>query len=826
MRYAVAVLLLSAGLALPRVEGRDTPIPGWFDLPVPGGAGTMAALGIPVEERALSLPILARAAQDADSRAALSPERMTQILAAVTVPSAGEVTEVESIVVPAPLDAETWRELLALKPDDDLFTRFLADKEALLLAAAIMSTDDTVRALLSRDRGLLRFLYRDGLGAFSVVARRLRVDGGRLVVPGGTGADQIWERLVGASPARPSDFLRALVSRDEGRLAWYFDTLGGMDEERLAAAWPSGSPSARREHANTLYESFRDSSPQWKLAEQPYRRHYPDPWTVIMLSELRNGKVAGPLAEPLSSLVKSTTTGTLRERREKVEAFFLGQRVFSNPARTELADIAMVLDSFGRYRALLLALERMEITDVRTWAAAVKAARHVTESANDRHESLAVFQAVVGLLERIRHLRTIDVATADRLIQSLADTVQRNDRVIQSIATWLKASFVPQLPPLERPDAWTGKTAYESILLQALGGPRERHKPSIEWEGLSYAVDVVAAEHERLRAVRARLPSPGLDAALDSGTPRELADALTALVYTSALGDPEGAVALSREIALRHDLGLDGTSIIRDQRPWGTPEERQGLGPWHVQGALIGLDLALSRLALRRLTDEQMPAEPALTLNDFGTLTRTVVAMVPFELADADRDELANAIARGRQRVTDAGGDIKKVDALARQVHVSAVTRQLLPWLASRQPEGVAEVFTLRDLMWLGRPTLSRKQLDRWGVAAEGLDGRRVTAMPPPAPWEDFAGRSDAGQVATQVPDLTLRLVEETARLKLPAVLIPSLLAFAVNDYWHDVRARFGDDWWRMTRQARALDSTRVEDYVAALTGNGPLRAR
>ena len=72
------------------------------------------------------------------------------------------------------------------------------------------------------------------------------------------------------------------------------------------------------------------------------------------------------------------------------------------------------------------------------------------------------------------------------------------------------------------------------------------------------------------------------------------------------------------------------------------------------------------------------------------------------------------------------------------------------------------------------------------------------------------------------MPDLTLRLVEETARLRLPAQLIPSLLAFAVNDYWHDVQARFGDDWWRMTRQARDLGSARVEDYVAALTWQRP----
>jgi hypothetical protein len=135
-------------------------------------------------------------------------------------------------------------------------------------------------------------------------------------------------------------------------------------------------------------------------------------------------------------------------------------------------------------------------------------------------------------------------------------------------------------------------------------------------------------------------------------------------------------------------------------------------------------------------------------------------------------------------------------------------------------------MFALRDLLWLGQPQLDPAELDRWGVAGDGIDGRRVLAMPRPASWEDYGGRSEAGQMATQVPDLTLRLVEETAQLRLPASLVPGMLAFALEDYWHDVRARFADDWPRLTRQAASLSSTRIEDYVAALTGSGPLRTQ
>jgi hypothetical protein len=153
-------------------------------------------------------------------------------------------------------------------------------------------------------------------------------------------------------------------------------------------------------------------------------------------------------------------------------------------------------------------------------------------------------------------------------------------------------------------------------------------------------------------------------------------------------------------------------------------------------------------------------------------------------------------------------------------------TRQLLPWMTSRQREAVPQAFSLRDLLWLGKPALSREALDRWGVAADGLDGRRVLAMPGPASWEDYAGRSEIGQVTTQVPDLTLRLAQETARLRLPAQLVPALLAFALEDYWHEARARFADDWPRLTRHAAAVSTSRIHDYVAALAGGGPLRAQ
>jgi hypothetical protein len=91
--------------------------------------------------------------------------------------------------------------------------------------------------------------------------------------------------------------------------------------------------------------------------------------------------------------------------------------------------------------------------------------------------------------------------------------------------------------------------------------------------------------------------------------------------------------------------------------------------------------------------------------------------------------------------------------------------------------------------------------------------------MPAAEPWERHGGRTDTGRMAAQSVELLLRLAEDTAALRLPAVLIPSLMAYAVQDHIHDVRARMQDDWPAMVRAADRLPRMRVEDYVAALAG-------
>ncbi len=856
-----------------------TPVPGFFDLPVTGGTATFDMLGLRPEERGSAIALLARSMFGQGGSAAERVAGARRFIAELAVPgnTAAADNESQPVTIAVPLTADHWRDLLALQGRGDLFAALIANRSVLLVCAGAMNTDASVRSLLERDRGLLRYIAKAAPAAFWAVARSLKLDKGargaqgaqgaqgaeRVAVPGGSAAEPIWEALAGEKVTRPAEFLRLLLTRDSGRLAWFYDAVAEMPADRRAHVYGHGPIEMQIEQARLLYATFRSADSNWRIEDHPFLRGVTDPWMVTSQIALANGSVAPPnsqrfweelfergeltrrtlgndramvtafLAESatpvsLAWLAQRIASVAAKERRDRYEMVRFAQAVFPKLSAADSVDVMVALGGYRRYRAMLLALDRMEITTPRVYSRAVEAARRLDDlSGRGRKQSIIAFQAALAILERARMTHAIDVAAAERMVLALADTVEVDNRHMQAITQWMVTSLLDVLPPLVRPDQWTGVTAYESRLLQALAGPPlATNAPTLKWEGLDYRVDYFASEHARIKRIREQLTSPGLDAALAANNDAQVADALLVLIYSPALGDPEGPALLGGDIALRHDFGLEGAAgLRRDTLAWSMPREQVGDGsPWHIEGSLLGLDIALARLALRRLSTDEMPVAPTINLNDQLTLARTARALNPHDLRDTDRDRIVAAIARGRQRVAGAGTNLAGVLALADEAALSAAVKQTLPWTLTRTPELLPALFGLRDFMWLGHPDVPPETLDRWGVYAESLHDRLKTAMPTPIPWENFSGRADGGLIATQFPDLTLRMAEETHRLKLPAQLIPGLLTYATQDFWHDVDSRFPDDWPALARQALALSPSRVEDYVAALAGGGPLR--
>jgi hypothetical protein len=54
---------------------------------------------------------------------------------------------------------------------------------------------------------------------------QISIRSGRVLVPGGPGAENAWKDVVGASPRSPGEFISRLLTRDNGWLASYYDTL-------------------------------------------------------------------------------------------------------------------------------------------------------------------------------------------------------------------------------------------------------------------------------------------------------------------------------------------------------------------------------------------------------------------------------------------------------------------------------------------------------------------------------------------------------------------------------------------------------------------------
>ncbi len=176
-----------------------TPVPGFFDLPVTGGTTTLDMLGLRPEERGAAIALLARSMFNQGGSAAERAAGVRRFITELSVPgnAAAAESSTQPVTIAVPLTADHWRDLLAPQGKGDLFAALLSNRSVLLVCAGAINSDASVRSLLERDRGLLRYITRSAPAAFWIAARSLRLENDRVVVPGGSAADPIWEVLAG-----------------------------------------------------------------------------------------------------------------------------------------------------------------------------------------------------------------------------------------------------------------------------------------------------------------------------------------------------------------------------------------------------------------------------------------------------------------------------------------------------------------------------------------------------------------------------------------------------------------------------------------------------
>jgi hypothetical protein len=546
--------------------------------------------------------------------------------------------------------------------------------------------------------------------------------------------------------------------------------------------------------------------------------------------------------------------------RRRLDTLLFAQRTLAGIADDDVG-VASALRGFIAFPALGLALERIGVTSTAILTRAALRAQALGEIRDHeaRRTATALFQATLGILDRIAQNSGMPDDELAHAVSSLIAVETAPEGYGARIAAWLRTDLSDRraLAAADAPDP------LEDGLLLRMAGPATASagaaadapvvKPelrTVQWEGRAYRVDPTAAEHQRLHRVRQRQGGSTLDAALEateepssaSGAhvagkaagrdariraERALADTLTSILYAAYLGEPDGAALSGGNVAARHDFALTPTMPPRPVGAWRLPvEEFRARSGWRVTGSLLGLDIALARLALRRLDAGTMPPESHLSTSERQTAALTVALLNPYRVTDAGRDEIAAALGRGRSRLAALGSNRDDVERVAVAAGLSEWRREALAWTLTQDPGRTPSALSLLELLWLGAPRPSAAApLDPWGAATLPLTGCACLRMPHARAWEDLSGRPAQGLMATRAADVSLLAADALAARKLPASLAPGIVELAMQDALDAARPAYFDDWSGFTRAVAALPPTKIDDYIAALTAAGPLIA-
>lgn len=487
---------------------------------------------------------------------------------------------------------------------------------------------------------------------------------------------------------------------------------------------------------------------------------------------------------------------------------------------------AVTLDDQGRYSGSIVRWVR-------------QALKPVIGAATDDEIDDALIAALAGV-RRAAGTATARVSWEDRTyrIDIASQEARRLTKVLQelqaeSIGHALAVEAVAETLNAERltlPDVQTATGDLTQLVsafkrIEKAKAQRTIQLPGVHPPQVSYQTAVTAVQD----LSRVSKPRDLKHARHVAGPLLELADdvmaeAMFSFAYAMNIGDAEEATRLAGTVGRRHDFGFgEKVEGFRLRAPWSEPVQIIDRGvPWHVTGSLLGLDLALSNLGLRRMATDGVPEAPVLRSAERDTFSKTVALLNPLDLQDHERDELVAAIERGRTRVAGLRTDGEHLEEMADEISMDGWRRRAVRWALANDRAHVPSFFSMTDLLYLGKAPAGAT-LDRWGMAASAYDGCICTRFPAPGRWTVLAGRQNAGVLATQVADLNLRVAMALDELRLPAALARDVLATAVQDYIDQVRPRYASDWLTLVRSAQQVPIARIEDYVAGLTANGPL---
>jgi hypothetical protein len=165
----------------------------------------------------------------------------------------------------------------------DLLDTILSDPAVARLYWAFSKLDPETSNSLQQSIGIAKLIPYGAVLDF--YGRRLCITGGRVIVPGGVGAESAWKDLVGVSPASPAAFVVKLLAKDKGWLAAYFDVLSRVSPSQQAYF-------TEPHRLGLFYDGLRSADPSVKATVGSFR---PAPGLLLLATRLQLDNGGEPL---------------------------------------------------------------------------------------------------------------------------------------------------------------------------------------------------------------------------------------------------------------------------------------------------------------------------------------------------------------------------------------------------------------------------------------------------------------------------------------------------------------------------------------------------
>ena len=377
-------------------------------------------------------------------------------------------------------------------------------------------------------------------------------------------------------------FVRALLTLDQGRLAYFFRAMAQMAPVHLRLILNLDSPDAalRVTAARRLRSVFERIASNWAVDERAFWRPELDPTSFI--ADLRSDDAGRPFIPGTQAFwnaafddaaarredIRALTTGEPAdfvwlceqvfaadrgEQRRRYDVVMFASRTIPRVTPENAQDAIDAVRGAFAYPALVRTLERVQLRSLAAYGAAVRRATALSAIADDVRAARAdaQFQGALMLLTRATVRGGLAPDSLPQLVSSLAavDTSERGDydgRLVRWLDVNLIARAAKAAPDSSDPKD-SGVGPYDSTsgvmdedVLVLMSGAAEAESRFVEWEGMRYRLDFRTAEATRLAKHLGDRPRPYLSSAR---TIAEAADVLEGRTLTrDALGREAEAI--------------------------------------------------------------------------------------------------------------------------------------------------------------------------------------------------------------------------------------------------------------------------------------------